>query len=171
MARPTKLTEAVQRRICEAIAAGNTWRAVAEFAGIGESTMRNWLAKGRTAKRADSPYRAFLAAIKKAEADAEVRNVAIIQKTAQGGQVIERTTRTKKDGTTEVTEKFAPSQWTASAWWLERRLHAEWGRKDTRKLEGLEAILARLPGDFAREVRAAFGRAVSGEGDPPGGEG
>lgn len=57
----------------------------------------------------------FSDAVEKAEADAEVRHVANIAKAAN-------------DGT-----------WTASAWWLERRQPADWGRKDRIDLNLLRA--------------------------------
>lgn len=66
----------------------------------------------RTFDRWMQRYGSFAAAVQKAEADAEVRHVANIAKAAQ-------------DGT-----------WTASAWWLERRRHEEWGRKDRHELTG-----------------------------------
>lgn len=51
-------------------------------------------------------HSAFSADVQKAEADAEVRHVANIAKAAQDGN------------------------WTASAWWLERRRHQDWGKVD-----------------------------------------
>ena len=100
MARPTVLTPEVQARVCEAIAAGNTRKDAAEYAGVGDSTLRAWLARARQ-KRGNGPYRALLAAVKKAEADAVVRNVAIIQ-------------------------KAAGKTWQAAAWWLERKYPENW---------------------------------------------
>jgi transposase len=99
--RPTALTPEVQRRVCEAIAAGNTRHDAAEYAGVGASTVRAWLAKGQRQSR--GRFRAFLAAIKKAEADAVVRNVAIIH-------------------------KAATKSWQAAAWWLERKRGEDWSQ-------------------------------------------
>lgn len=59
-------------------------------------------------------YSDFSAAIEKAEADAEASHVANIVKAATSGS------------------------WTASAWWLERRRHEDWGRKD--RLEIVQTI-------------------------------
>ena len=107
--RPGILTPDVQRRLCEAIAAGNTRHDAAEYAGMAESTLRAWLAKGKRQRRGQ--YRALLAAVKKSEADAVVRNVAIIQ-------------------------KAAPKSWQAAAWWLERKRANDWsqGRDLVRQL-------------------------------------
>jgi hypothetical protein len=42
--RPSKLTEEVQRKIVEALAAGATFRAACEYVGVAESTGLEWLA-------------------------------------------------------------------------------------------------------------------------------
>lgn len=94
MARRVIDREAAQRRVCEALTAGNTRRAACAFAGIGESTLDRWLDR----------YGDFGEAVKKAEGDAEVRNVAIIARAAQTGT------------------------WQAAAWWLERRYPHDYGR-------------------------------------------
>ena len=119
--RPGILTPDVQRRLCEAIAAGNTRHDAAEYAGIGESTLRAWLAKGKRQRRGQ--YRALLAAVKKSEADAVVRNVAIIQ-------------------------KAAPKSWQAAAWWLERKRANDWsqGRDLVRQLAKEVKELKKLVG-------------------------
>ena len=109
--RPSTLTPEVQRRLCDAVAAGNTRNDAAEYAGVGESTLRRWLAQGR--HRRSGKFRALLAAVKKAEADAVVRNVAIIQKAAS-------------------------TSWQAAAWWLERKRDQDWSQS-----KGLVRQLAR----------------------------
>jgi hypothetical protein len=43
MARPTKLSEEVEKAICDAIEAGSTYAAAAEAAGIAVSTFNDWL--------------------------------------------------------------------------------------------------------------------------------
>lgn len=97
--RPTKLTPAVEERILKAIAAGNTLKDAAAYAGIGYSTLEHWLADPRPR------YRQFRQAVEQKQAEAVVRNVAIIEKAAQ-------------------------EQWQAAAWWLERRRPDDWGRKE-----------------------------------------
>ena len=119
--RPSALTPEVQRRLCDAIAAGNTRNDAAEYAGVGESTLRRWLAQGR--RRRSGKFRALLAAVKKAEADAVVRNVAIIQ-------------------------KAAATSWQAAAWWLERKRDADWSQ-----CKGLVRRLAREVQELKRVVR------------------
>ena len=100
MGRQSKLTQERQDRMCEALRAGNTRAASADYAGIGTSTLYRWLDRGQTEE--EGIYREFRDAVKKAEADAEVRNVALIQRAANNGT------------------------WQAAAWWLERRRPGRW---------------------------------------------
>lgn len=107
MARPTDLTPDCQAKVCEALRAGNTRRASALYAGISEQTFYEWVARGRgTNGRETTPLHAsFLEAVEKAEAEAEVQAVAIVKLAAQ-------------------------TQWTAGAWWLERKRPADWARAE-----------------------------------------
>jgi len=104
-----KLTEEMIEKAAKLIAAGNYHKTVAQYLGIHEATWWRWLQKGETAKSKRSIYRKLYEAVKKAEAEAQIRNVAIIQKAAQ-------------------------ETWQAAAWWLERRYPELWGRKDTVRL-------------------------------------
>jgi transposase len=96
VARPTKRTPELERRLLDALRAGNTRRAACAYAGVEQHTFQRWLLR----------FAHFAQAIEKAEADAAVRNVAIIQQAA-------------RDGT-----------WTAAAWWLERRYPEDYGRRE-----------------------------------------
>src|SRR5262245_21732352 len=95
------LTPEIQKAIVDAIADGCTRHDAAEASGISERTLYYWLAQGRKATR--GVYRQFLAAVKKAEAEAVNRNVRIITKAAE-------------------------TAWQAAAWWLERRRSRDFGR-------------------------------------------
>ncbi len=108
--RPTKLTPEARRRFCAALALGHTRADAAGYAGVKYATVHRWLARASHEKR--GRYRTFRAAVKRAENEFVSRNVAVINSAAG-------------DGT-----------WTASAWLLERRRPADWGRKDTTKLVG-----------------------------------
>lgn len=99
--RPTKLTLEVQEKICDAIKGGNHQVVAAAYAGIGESTYYAWLERG--VKNKSGEYVEFVEAVKKAQADAETRNVLLIQTAAK-------------------------ETWTAAAWWLERKYPDRWGR-------------------------------------------
>lgn len=75
MARPTKYTRARAATICEAIKDGNTRKVAAALAGIGESTMFDWMAR----------FQSFRTAIEKAEAEAEAAHVANVKREADDG--------------------------------------------------------------------------------------
>lgn len=124
MARPTKYEPTRVKRIVDALSDGNTRRLGCAYGGITEDTFANWLAR----------YPDFSDAIKRAEADAEVRHVANIARAAQEGT------------------------WTASAWWLERRHPQDWGRKDRVEHSGdaerpivVRTITAVLPAELETE--------------------
>ena len=124
MGRPTKLTDEIQQKILQALAAGNYQDTAAAYAGISTSTFYNWLERGKTErvrisagekpKKTEEPYVEFVDAIESARAQAEVRSVALIQKAAN-------------DGT-----------WQAAAWYLERSHPQRWGRLNRTEISGPE---------------------------------
>lgn len=90
-------------------------------------------------------YADFAEAVENAEARAEVSHVLNIRQAAQSGN------------------------WTASAWWLERRRHQEWGRKDRLEIITTVREMARAAGAdedaavaeaeaFLKELRGARAR-------------
>jgi hypothetical protein len=81
-------------------------------------------------------YASFAEAVEKAEADAEVRHVANIAKAAGEGT------------------------WTASAWWLERRRHKDWGQKA--RLDVVVKQLAEQTGLKEDEIVAEAERLLAG---------
>lgn len=104
MAPPLKLTSETQERIVQAIRAGNYVEIAAQYAGIGKTTLYRWLEQADDPE-ADDIYREFRDALESAKAQAEVRNVALIQRAADEGT------------------------WQASAWFLERTAWQRWGRR------------------------------------------
>lgn len=108
--RPTKLTPKLQDDICLRLRAGNTRVASVESCGVRYQSFLNWLERGKEAGA--GLYFEFFEAVKKAEADAEVVKVAIISKAAN-------------------------ENWTAAAWWLERRSPQDWGRRDRHEISGV----------------------------------
>jgi len=103
MARPAKLTPYVQARIVEAVQAGNYVETAAQYANIGLSTFYRWMAEGEGDK-APKRQREFREAVLQARAQAEVRNVTLIQRAANDGS------------------------WQAASWFLERSFQNKWGR-------------------------------------------
>jgi len=106
----TKFDEERQRRILMDLADGQTRACAAERSGISERTLSHWLTQGR---RGVEPYVAFVALVKKAEREAESEAVREIR------------TAGKRN-------------WTAYAWWLERKFPESWG-KDTELLREIIA--------------------------------
>ena len=122
MGRPSKLTPEVEARIVEAVELGATWERAADAAGVGTSTLGLWRRRGEAG---EVPYSAFLAALKKAEGAGVERALRVIRKAAEGGA------------------------WQASAWLLERRYPADYGRRSevavsARVAESDAAIVAAL---------------------------
>jgi hypothetical protein len=92
--RPTKYSPEVVQRLTDALRGGNTRRASCAAGGISQETLARWLAENVD----------FRDAVEKAEGEAELRNLAVIQDAT-------RTT------------------WQAAAWWLERKHKAEWSSR------------------------------------------
>lgn len=75
--RPSKYSPEIVKKILDALAAGNTRKASAQYAGVGENTLGDWLRR----------YRDFRDAVLRAEAAAEVGHVANIAQAARAGSV------------------------------------------------------------------------------------
>lgn len=100
--RTTKLTPEVLEKIVAAIRAGNYAVVAAAFAGISERTYYRWMHRGREEKK--GIYWQFCQAVEKAESEAEVRAVAIIQ-------------------------KHMETNWQAAMTYLERKYPDRWARR------------------------------------------
>lgn len=109
MGRKSKLTPELQAKIVQAILGGNYDYIAAQHAGIGETTFYRWLTEGE--KPQSGVKREFWVAVKNASAQAEVRNVALI-------------------------ETAATKNWQAAAWLLERQHNGRWGRKERQEHVG-----------------------------------
>jgi len=101
MARPTKLTKEVKASILLAIAGGAYMGMAAEHAGVNESTLNRWRVRGEAG---EEPFRTFCVSLKKAQADARLKSIALILQAANNGT------------------------WQAAAWFLERTDHEHFGR-------------------------------------------
>ncbi len=113
--RPKLLDPEIQKTLCAAIRAGATHEGAAAHVGIGTTTFYRWMDRGRTEEERiadgaepdpdETPYREIWESVKKAQADAEIRNISVIQNAAAGGT------------------------WQAAAWWLERRMPSRYARR------------------------------------------
>lgn len=135
--RPSKLTEELKANLTKVIAAGNYYQAACDYVGISYSIFREWIVKGEQAK--SGKYFDFSEAVKKAEAQAEIRMV-------------------------QEWQKQMPENWQAIATFMERRYPDRWGRQDKSKVEltgkdggaikidsPREDIICKLAGLAARE--------------------
>jgi hypothetical protein len=129
--RKSDLTQTMHDRIVEFISGGNYVETAVAAAGISKTTYYNWIDRGQSERdrlkanpdiapdEDEAPFLAFLDAIEKAQAEAEARNVAIIQKAAF-------------------------STWQAAAWWLERTRSKKYARMEKTELTGSDGGAVRL---------------------------
>ncbi len=145
MGRPTKLTPETQERIVRAIRVGATYELAAQFGGITYQTFLNWMTRGQGSRR--GRYFEFFEAVKRAEGEAAIKWLALI-------------------------DKAAATTWQAAAWKIERRYPQWYGRRvelthrDWRDalVEGLkqheidpEDVVEEFGIDLATELFAAAG--------------
>ena len=108
MPRPTKCTPELTERICEYLASGCYVCTACQAVGISETTLGNWRAR---AAEGEEPYVTFVEATKEAEAKAELRALALVQ-------------------------KAMPENWAAAMTWMERKFPARWSRGERREITG-----------------------------------
>ena len=111
------LNDDIQEKIVAAVRAGSYLDDASALAGIGRSTLFLWLSEGRDAQakaenglaltNREKSCLEFMDAVESARAEAQLRNVAIIQRAANEGT------------------------WQAAAWFLERTNPRKWGRHET----------------------------------------
>lgn len=115
MGRPSKLTEDLTTTLEQVFAKGQTSiRSACEYVGIGESTFHAWMASN------EDRYSEFQERIEKARASAVQGYLEVIHNAAQNGT------------------------WQAAAWWLERVLPNQYGRKTTVDVISRDALVAEL---------------------------
>lgn len=90
-----KLTPEIGDRLVAALTAGALVETASASVGIGRSTLRLWMRRGRSDDPADEPYRQLAERVERARATARVRAVAILSKASE-------------------------TDWRAAAWYLER---------------------------------------------------
>ncbi len=122
--RPPLLTPAVQAKLCELLASGVIIKTAAGFVGVSKATIHRWMALGR--KKGSGIYRQFRQEVLRALAQAEIREVLVIN-------------------------KAGPKDWRAAAWILERRWPERWGR--TTRDRAVEAQDRPSPEQLAAQIR------------------
>lgn len=148
MARPTKWNASLQQRIVTYILAGSYIETAAKAADVHKDTLYDWLQRGA---RGEEPYAGFSDAVEKALAEAEIRDLARI-------------------------DKAADAHWQAAAWKLERRNPKMWGRREYTELTGADGgpithadLTDRTDADLVAEAEAIARRAAAvGSGGAPG---
>jgi hypothetical protein len=108
MARPSKLTPDIQKRIGDNIALGLTYALAASAAGITYKTFNDWMNKGKTEKSRN--YYQFYKYIHKCNADGALK-------------LLERLNESAKAGNCQI-----------CMWILERRFSEDFGRREYRKM-------------------------------------
>ena len=107
--RPSKLIPERIEKLLEAIRAGNYLNVAVVYAGISLSSFYQYMELADNPK--NTKYVQFSEAVKKAEADAEARQVALVS-------------------------KAAIDTWQAAAWMLERKHPNRWGQKVRTEVTG-----------------------------------
>ena len=108
--KPTLCTPARIKAIAEIVSRGNYITSACRLIGIGERTGYQWLEKGEDdleSGNVGTVYAQYAQAIKKAEAEAEDKMIAVVR-----------------------TAAVESKNWLAAMTWLERRHPDRWGRKD-----------------------------------------
>ena len=120
----SEITQAQADSLTSAIRAGSDLEVSCHYSGISVPLAYRWLERGKLESEriangfepdpAEADYLRFWDELKKARADAVVRNVAFIQKAAQDGN------------------------WQAAAWWLERTVPEAYGKRSPKSSPAVE---------------------------------
>jgi len=119
----SKFTPETRDKILLAIRAGSYVETAAAYAGIGKSTLHEWLKRGANEKAGD--FRDFSLAVEQAIAQADVRDITIIANAAQKGI------------------------WQAAAWRLERKHPQQWARRHVLQVGSEDGMLKTQEIDLA----------------------
>jgi hypothetical protein len=107
------ISPAIRTKLLAALKVSAPLEEAARFAGIGRSTLFDWLKKGRDG---DPDYISLVDEVDQAQAQAVVSNLVVIRNAAQGSPAIKAT----KD---KPAQDARPPDWRAAAWDLEHGAH------------------------------------------------
>lgn len=105
-----RLDEKFVLNLCTALKSGNTKKNACLLAGCSETQLYKWL-RDPNCETEDTLAWQFASSIKKSIAEAQNRNIVLIQKAAQ-------------------------NNWQASAWYLERSDPQNWGKRERHEISG-----------------------------------
>ena len=140
--RPSKLTPEAHAAVVQALVNGLSRRHAATCAGVAHRTFNLWRSLGRRGQGGPA-YRDFFLDTEAAAVKPVVANMVRLQNAARGGDVLQRTTVTRPDGTVVVTERKAAPNVGAIIWWLER-LHGDQYGAQRDELKALRKEVAEL---------------------------
>lgn len=146
---PALLRTDVHDALLQHLANGVPTRHAAAAVGIGKSTFYRWWNRGEAAAELhaeghpvpprEQPFWDFWDAATRARAKGQAKAALLIMRAAQGGYVLRERSRTYRDRdgkqVTEVDRVFAPVDWRAAAWWLERVDPEHWSRPRQLRVE------------------------------------
>lgn len=143
--RPSKLTKTVIEKICQLVRAGNRVETSAAAVDIHRDTLHDWqrggfrasekLKKGEKVTNQERMLARFSDSLHAALAAAEARSVVTIAEASK-------------------------TDWKAAAWWLERRLPAEWRPRAQLEHSGPGGGPVEIRQTAAEAVREVFARAT-----------
>ncbi len=191
--RPTKIDEVVRHtadgqpvtvgaQIIQRLQLGLTHNAAVKAAGVTRDTFWRWRGDGARlrALQAQGKRKTFTPqelrliefsdAVERAEGEAEVQRLAVIQGAAVGGQKIVKVSERQAmvDGVMTVVERTVTTEtarpnWTAAAWWLERRLPQQYARRV--EITGAEGAPLLEEADHARSLADSLRDYLTGAAD------
>jgi len=143
--RPPKLTARLITNLSNSVRSGAYLETAAAFAGIAAVTLREWLRKGARIR-----------------CDYEENNVRPV---GHDNLLYELSIEMEKSMAAAAMRhvlniaKHAENEWTASAWWLERRYPDQWGRRNRLDIGGVEgAPPIRTEGEVGLVVKVVEAR-------------
>jgi hypothetical protein len=133
MGRPPKLNRELIKKICDMIKIGSYIESAVVVCGVSKTVFYQWMKKGNAKPK--SIHGEFVNAVHRAVEECKIRDLMIIDKTANG-----RPAKPLRDddgkimidhkGRVVLEEEAIQPNWQASAWRLERRSPKEWGRTE-----------------------------------------